>query len=101
MPVQIDGVSAAHIVVSLMTITSGPSWSLRSRSSLAKWGEPDSSSPSISSVSVTGGALSPLAASAVLAAARAPRAWKSTWPLSSEAPRPKILPSFSCGANGS
>jgi len=35
-PVQIDGVSAAHIVVSLMTITSWQSWPLRSRSSLAK-----------------------------------------------------------------
>ncbi len=93
---QIDGVSAAHIVVSLTTITSGLSWSLRCSRSAAKFGEPDSSSPSISIVIETGGASSSRAASR----ARTPSAWKSTWPLSSEAPRPKILPSLSCGANG-
>ena len=53
---QIDGVPAAHIVVSLITMTSGFSSSLRFSSSAAKFGEPDSSSPSISIVSETGGA---------------------------------------------
>ena len=97
MPVQIDGTSAAHIVVSLITITSGLSWSSRSRSRSAKCGEPDSSSPSMSMVIETGGAPAPPAARQ----ARRPSAWNSTWPLSSEAPRPKIRPSRSTGSNGS
>jgi len=97
MLVQIDGISAAHIVVSLITITSGLSRSARSRSRPAKCGEPDSSSPSISIVTDTGGACAPDAARQ----ARTPSVWNSTWPLSSEAPRPKIRPSRSAGSNGS
>ena len=96
MPVHIDGTSAAHMPVSLTTITSQASRSRSRRSKSAKCPEPDSSSPSISSLTVTGGA--PL-----LEAARQalmPREWNSTWPLSSEAPRPSSRPPRSAGSNG-
>ena len=96
MPVHMDGTSAAHMVVSLITITSQASRARSRRSSAAKCSEPDSSSPSTISLTVTGGAVAPEAASA----ARTPREWMSTWPLSSEAPRPSSRPSRSAGSNG-
>ncbi len=83
-PVHMDGTSAAHIVVSLMTTASQASRSRWARSRSAKCTEPASSSPSTSSLTVTGGACRPDAASS----ARRPSVWKKTWPLSSEAPRP-------------
>ena len=46
MPVHMDGTSAAHMVVSLITITSQASRSRSRRSRAAKCSEPDSSSPS-------------------------------------------------------
>ena len=96
MPMHIDGTSAAHMVVSEMTMTSQPSRSRSRRSSAAKCGEPDSSSPSISSLRVTGSVLALAAASAALV----PSAWNSTWPLSSEAPLASSWPSCSAGSNG-
>ena len=111
-PVHMDGTSAAHIVVSEMTIMSQLSWSARLRSKSAKCGDPDSSSPSIRNFSETGGAAPggvapeaalPSPAALPLAAARQarrPRVCKRTWPLSSEAPRPRIWPSRSAGSNG-
>jgi len=95
-PVHSDGTSAAHIVVSETTMTSQASVAARSRSSAAKCGEPDSSSPSISSFRVTGGAAAPDAARQ----ARSPSECSSTCPLSSDAPRPSSLPSRSAGSNG-
>ena len=95
-PVHSDGTSAAHIVVSETTMTSQASRSARSRSSAAKCGEPDSSSPSTSSFRVTGGAVAPAAARQ----ARSPSVCSSTWPLSSDAPRPNSTPSRSAGSNG-
>ena len=62
MPVHMDGTSAAHMVVSLTTITSQASRSRSRRSSAAKCSEPDSSSPSTMSLIVTGGAAAPEAA---------------------------------------
>ena len=56
MPVHMDGTSAAHMVVSETTITSQREPVPRRSQQAAKCGEPDSSSPSISSLSVTGGA---------------------------------------------
>ena len=56
MPVHMDGTSAAHMPVSLTTITSQASRSRSRRSSSAKCSEPDSSSPSTISLIVTGGA---------------------------------------------
>ena len=96
MPVHMDGTSAAHMVVSLITITSQASRARSRRSRSAKCSEPDSSSPSMSSLMVTGGAAAELAASQ----ARTPREWNSTCPLSSEAPRPSSRPSRSAGSNG-
>ena len=96
MPVHIDGTSAAHMVVSVITITSHESRSRRASSSAAKFADPDSSSPSIRSLSVTGGASRPPGARQACAA----RAWKRTWPLSSEAPRASSWPSRCTGSNG-
>ncbi len=96
MPVHIDGTSAAHMVVSETTITSQASRSRSRRSRSAKCVEPDSSSPSTISLSVTGGAAASCAASQALV----PSAWNSTWPLSSEAPRASSWPSRSTGSNG-
>src|SRR5215472_6496013 len=95
-PVHRDGTSAAHIVVSETTITSQASRPARAASNWAKCGEPDSSSPSISSLMVTGGALAPEAARH----ARSPSACSSTWPLSSEAPRPSSTSPIWAGSNG-
>src|SRR5207248_1017537 len=59
MPVHMDGTSAAHMVVSLITITSQASRSRSRRSRAAKCSEPDSSSPSTISLTVTGGGAVP------------------------------------------
>ncbi len=96
MPVHMDGTSAAHMLVSLTTITSQASRSRSRRSSSAKCSEPDSSSPSTISLIVTGGA----AARDTARQAWMPREWKNTWPLSSEAPRPSSTPLRSAGSNG-
>jgi hypothetical protein len=82
-PVHMDGTSADHIVVSLTTITSHASLSRSRRSSDAKFGDPDSSSPSISSFTVTAGVSRPVAARC----ARMPSRCMATLPLSSIAPR--------------
>ncbi len=90
MPVQTVGVSSDHMPVSETITASAAS---RSACSLAagraKCGEPDSSSPSISSLRLTAGAVRPVAARC----ARTPRVWKNTWPLSSAAPRAYSRPS--------
>ena len=96
MPVHMDGTSAAHMPVSLTTITSQASRSRFWCSSSAKCSEPDSSSPSTISLIVTGGA----AARETARQARMPREWNSTWPLSSEAPLANKRPSRSAGSNG-
>ena len=98
MPTHMDGTSAAHIEVSVMTITSQDSRSRSRRSRSGRCGEPDSSSPSTSSLRVTGGA--ERGGRPAARQARSPRSWNRTWPLSSEAPRARIWPSRSAGWNG-
>lgn len=83
MPVHTVGVSLDHMPVS-ETITASQArrsacFSIRA----GKFGEPDSSSPSMSSLRLTAGAVRPVAARC----ARTPRVWKNTCPLSSAAPR--------------
>ncbi len=97
MPVQTVGVSSAHIPVSEMITTSAASRAASRRTSPAKFGEPDSSSPSTSSLRFTAGAVRPVAARW----ARTPRVWKNTWPLSSAAPRAKSRRPTTVGVNGS
>ena len=62
MPVTVLGLSGAIMPVSVMTTTSQSSRSRRSASSASKFGEPDSSSPSISSLRLTAGVSRPVAA---------------------------------------
>ncbi len=62
MPVQTLGASRDHMPVSLTTTTSQATRSLRSASSAAKCGEPDSSSPSTISLRCTAGLVRPVAA---------------------------------------
>ncbi|CAM5719971.1 hypothetical protein SFUMM280S_01304 [Streptomyces fumanus] len=83
MPVHTVGVSSDHMPVSETITASAASRPARSSTRAPKCGEPDSSSPSISSLRVTAGAVRPVAARW----ARTPRVWKNTWPLSSAAPR--------------
>ena len=94
------GTSRAAMPVSLTTTTSQASRSARSRSNAAKCGEPDSSSPSISNLTVTAGVSRPVAARW----ARIPSRWKATLPLSSMAPRAcssgPSSPSTTVGSNG-
>ena len=77
------GRSGAAMPVSLTTTTSQSSRSRCSRSRAAKWGDPDSSSPSTSSLTVTAGVSRPVAARW----ARMPSRCMATLPLSSIAPR--------------
>ncbi|CAM5453818.1 hypothetical protein STENM327S_00534 [Streptomyces tendae] len=83
MPVQTVGVSSDHMPVSETTTASAVSRSARSSTRARKCGEPNSSSPSISSLRLTAGAVRPVAARW----ARTPSVWKNTCPLSSAAPR--------------
>ena len=95
-PVQTVGVSRDHMPVSDTTTTSQRSRSAFSLSSAAKFGEPDSSSPSTISFSVTAGLVRPVAARC----ARTPRVWNQTWPLSSAAPRASSRSPSTVGSNG-
>ncbi len=83
MPVHTVGVSSDHMPVSETITASAASRSACCSTRALKWGEPDSSSPSISSFRSTAGVVRPVAARW----ARTPRVWKNTWPLSSAAPR--------------
>ena len=65
-------------------------------SSAAKFGEPDSSSPSTISLRLTAGLVRPVAARW----ARTPRVWKKTCPLSSAAPRACSRSPSTVGSNG-
>ena len=100
MAVTALGTSGAAMPVSLTTTTSQASRSAFSFSSAAKCGEPDSSSPSMSSLTVTAGVSRPVAARC----ARMPSRWKATLPLSSMAPRACSSgpsgPSTRVGSNG-
>ena len=62
MPTHTVGVSRDHMPVSDTTTTSHPSSSRCARSSSAKCGEPDSSSPSTTSLRLTAGDVRPVAA---------------------------------------
>ncbi len=83
MPVQTVGVSSDHMPVSETITASQARRSAFAWTSAGKFGEPDSSSPSIRSLRLTAGVVRPV----VARWARTPRVWKNTWPLSSAAPR--------------
>lgn len=97
MPVQTVGVVSDHIPVSETITVSAARRSACCSTSARKFGEPDSSSPSMSSLRLTAGAVRPVAARW----ARTPSVWKNTWPLSSAAPLPYIRPSRITGSKGS
>ena len=97
MPVTVDGMSGASTPVSVMTTTSQSSRSRRSASRASKFGEPDSSSPSMRNLRFTAGVLRPVAARW----ARSPSRWNSSWPLSSDAPRARRMSPSIVGSNGS
>ncbi len=97
MPVQTVGVSSDHMPVSDTITASAASRPACSSTRARKCGEPDSSSPSISSLRLTAGVVRPV----VARWARTPSVWKNTWPLSSAAPRAKRRPSRTTGSKGS
>ena len=93
-PVVMEGSPGANMVVSLIITASQASRCWFCWRNLARFGEPTSSSPSMTKTTLAG-RVPPSASSACTALT-----CRYTWPLSSTEPRANRLPSRTSGSNG-